>query len=150
MPFSRSSNQITPTTMTTVATEILRQLGGHQFTVMTGAKNFVALEDGLKFTIGKNHSKANLVKITLTAMDDYVVEFWKKGRDVNIYTKMMKHYDAVQEGRMTKDAFNALFAAEEAKAKAAAEPKLLKSVSGVYCDTLQEVFTEYTWMYTHL
>lgn len=133
---------------TTVATEILRQLGGNHFVVMTGAKNFVALEDGIKFTIGSNASKCNLVKITLTAMDDYVVEFWKKGRVVNPYTIAMNVWKTFDHS--DKDAFNAEVERRVKKAQAAADPKLLKSVSGVYCDTLQEVFTDYTKMYTHL
>lgn len=47
------------------AQTILNQLGGNRFVAMTGAKNFVALENGIKFNIGKNASKANTVKITV-------------------------------------------------------------------------------------
>lgn len=41
-------------TNTMIAETILQQLGGNKFVVMTGAKNFVALENGIKFNIGRN------------------------------------------------------------------------------------------------
>lgn len=58
-----------------VPNEILRQLGGIKFSVMTGAKNYVGSENSLSFQIGKNKSKANKVIITLTPDDLYTVEF---------------------------------------------------------------------------
>lgn len=109
-----------------VAETILRQLGGNKFIVMTGAKNFIALNEyggALYFQIGKNASKANRVKITLQWDDTYTVEFIK-------YTPYKFN---VKTGKETHE-----------------KNDVLKTVEGVYCDTLQEVFTDYTGMYTHL
>ncbi len=59
-----------------IAKEILDQLGGNKFIAMTGAHNLAT--DGnnlcLKF---KGSNKANYLRITLTAMDTYIMEFAK-------------------------------------------------------------------------
>ena len=44
-----------------VANEIYRTLGGHRFVVMTGAKNFIDLENGIRMKIGLNIA-LNLMK----------------------------------------------------------------------------------------
>lgn len=59
----------------TVANTIRSQLGGIRFIRMTGAKNFVGGSDYLMFQIGRNATKANRVKITLTSRDDYTIDF---------------------------------------------------------------------------
>lgn len=58
-----------------IAQTILAQMGGNKFRAMTGAKDFVALEDGLMFGIprAKNIRK---VQIKLTADDLYNVSFF--------------------------------------------------------------------------
>lgn len=72
----------------TVAATILAQLGSNKFIAMTGAKNFVRGENYLMFSIGKNKSKANKVKITLQANDTYTVEFFRmRGIDCNLISK---------------------------------------------------------------
>ena len=38
--------------MSAVANEIYRQLGGNRFRVMTGAKNMVSTENGIRMRIG--------------------------------------------------------------------------------------------------
>lgn len=58
-----------------VAHNILAQLGGNRFLAMTGASNLTGRADGLSFKIGRNASKITHVRVTLTAMDDYQVEF---------------------------------------------------------------------------
>ena len=61
-----------------VSNEILRQLGGRMFKMMTGAKNFTGSEkeNFLSFRLpGNGFSKFNYVKITLTPMDEYEIEF---------------------------------------------------------------------------
>lgn len=61
-----------------VATEILRQLGGNRFLMMTGAKNLLSSTDGrgsLSMRVGRNDKAVNYVKVTLTAMDLYDIEF---------------------------------------------------------------------------
>ena len=68
-----------------IAKEILRQLGGNKFTVMTGSKNLTALKNGLQMSLARNKSGANALVITLNAMDTYDLEFFKQG--VNRVTK---------------------------------------------------------------
>jgi len=59
------------------AEEVLKQLGGNRFIAMTGAKNFVKndKERSITFKIPKAKSGITHVKITLTSMDVYNVEF---------------------------------------------------------------------------
>lgn len=107
----------------TVANTILNQLGGNQFLTMTGCKNLLGLENGLQMRIPKNGSKANFLKITLEADDTYKMEFRKRiAGHLNIKT-----YDWIED----KD--------EE-----------INVFDGVYCDMLQDLFTEVTKMYTKL
>ena len=63
-----------------VAKEILNQLGGNKFRVMTGAKNFMGFSEGLVMKIGRNSSNSNYLKITLNSMDLYDMEFAKVSR----------------------------------------------------------------------
>jgi hypothetical protein len=63
-----------------IAVTILEQLGGNRFMVMTGARHFVALESGVRFRLPIG--KAKRCEITLTACDDYTMEFFKKAADV--------------------------------------------------------------------
>jgi len=63
-----------------VAEEILNQLGGNKFVVMTGVKNLIASENGLSFHLPKSKTKANTCKVILTESDDYLVEFFKVNR----------------------------------------------------------------------
>jgi hypothetical protein len=58
-----------------IAKTILEQLGGNRFVRFTGAKNLVALESGLLFSIPKAKDSINRVRITLTPADTYTVEF---------------------------------------------------------------------------
>lgn len=59
-----------------IAQVILQQLGGTgRLAVMTGAKDFMAIENGVQFSIGRNAKSVNKVRIVLTADDLYNVEF---------------------------------------------------------------------------
>ena len=60
-----------------VAAEILRQLGGGRFTAMTGARRFLATEDGLRFGLGRAKDGINVVTVNLNGRDYYDVEFAK-------------------------------------------------------------------------
>jgi hypothetical protein len=69
-------------TNTEIATTILSQLGASRFRIMTGARDFCALPDGLLFSLPGNMTKdrINRVKISLLPSDTYKVEFlrvWK-------------------------------------------------------------------------
>ena len=105
-----------------IANTILEQLGGRRFIVMTGAKDFVAIDNGLRFTIGRNASKANRVAIKLNSLDLYDIEFFYY-RPWRFNARTMKE---VPEKRET-----------------------IKTFDGAYCDMLQPIFTETTGMYTH-
>lgn len=69
---------------------ILDQLGNGTL-CMLGAKNIVLLANGVKFKIGRNSKKVNLVTITLDPSDTYNIEFGslrkKRGEFVPSYTK---------------------------------------------------------------
>jgi len=59
-----------------IARTILAQLGGKRFCVMTGARDFIAIEDGLFFSLPRLPGvKINRVRIRLTPSDTYTVEF---------------------------------------------------------------------------
>jgi len=68
----------------TVATTILEQLGGRRFLAMTGATHLAAAGTALLFTLPSTPhfvcKGINLVRVTLTPMDTYTVEFWKRTR----------------------------------------------------------------------
>lgn len=110
----------------TAAQTIYQQLGGGRFKAMTGAKNFVAIENGLVFYIGRNASKANKVKITVNGLDLYDVEFIKYTPYSFKISKDGKSFKETQESSKTVAEHN-----------------------GVYCDMLQDIFTSETGMYTH-
>lgn len=129
-----------------IANTILSQFGGHKFTVMTGAKNFVAIENGIRFNIGKNGSRANMVKVILNGDDTYTMSFIKQVREFNEFTILMKYADK----GLSEQEFNETVSKAIAKAKKNAEPKTLKEYNGLFFDQLQEFFTEYTKMYTKL
>ena len=105
-----------------MATTILNQLGGNKFIAMTGAKDFLTGGNDITFKIGKNSSKANMINIILDDNDTYTMKFIK-------FTKfrMTKNYEFIE-----------------------AKTEVLKEEKGIYSDLLQEIFTEYTGLYTHL
>jgi hypothetical protein len=59
-----------------IAAVIIQQLGGKgRLAAMTGAKDFLAIENGLQFGVGKNAAGVNKVRIVLVTGDLYDVEF---------------------------------------------------------------------------
>lgn len=75
-----------------VGQEILRQLGGHRFVAMTGAKNFVTDKNSLSFRLPKAKDRINFVVITLTGRDDYDVTF---SRYANYETTEISHLNGI-------------------------------------------------------
>lgn len=63
-----------------IANEILNQLGGNRFIIMTGSKNFIAIERGLTFKIGfaahQKKNRATHCEIKLEWNDTYTVKFF--------------------------------------------------------------------------
>jgi len=129
-----------------IANTILQQLGGRQFIMMTGAKQLAAIENGLRFRIGRNGSKANMVRIILKGDDTYLMQFIKIGNEVNPYVILMRY---ANKG-LSKAEYNAKVLAATEKAKRAAEPKVLQQYDGIYFDQLEDLFRDYTKMNTRL
>jgi hypothetical protein len=106
-----------------VADIILEQLGGNKFVVMTGASHFISDGNVLKMTLPRNASNANRLDITLDWDDTYTMRFYKYSpRRLNTKT-----FEFSQE-----------------------KIKEVKTIQGVYCDMLQEIFTDVTHLYTRL
>lgn len=106
-----------------IADIILNQLGGNKFLVMTGTHHLVDAGNALRMQLPRNQSQANRLYITLEADDTYTMRFFK-------YTAP----------RLNKKTFE--FSDEKIKE--------IKTINGVYCDMLQDIFTATTGMYTHL
>lgn len=103
-----------------VAKIILEQIGGRRFIVMTGSKNFLAMDNGLRMDLSKNNSGANRCEIILTAMDDYTVRFYKLNRTT-----------LARAGRLNPI-------------------KEIAKHEGVYADQLQDIFTSVTGLFTNV
>lgn len=110
----------------TVGQTIYQQLGGGRFVAMTGAKYFLADDNKLRFRIGRNASKANKVVITLDPYDTYTMTFSK----YTPYSFKIKKDGTFKETQESD--------------------KIIAEYEGIYCDQLQEIFTEVTGMYTRL
>lgn len=79
-----------------VAQTIIEQLGGAGFTAMTGARHYTAIDSGLGFSLPARFAKQgiNKVRIILTPMDTYTVEFWRVGNAPKFHTsKVSSHED---------------------------------------------------------
>lgn len=68
-----------------VVEEIVKQLGGRRFILMTGAYDFLTLDSGVSFKLpveeGFTKHRINFVEIILTPMDTYHLLF-KKGDEI--------------------------------------------------------------------
>lgn len=64
-----------------IAEEIVKQLGGYRFILMTGAYDFLTLDSGVSFKLpseeGFTKQGINIVEVILTPMDTYRVLFKK-------------------------------------------------------------------------
>ena len=109
-----------------IAATILQQLGGHRFIAFTGANDFLAIDNGLRFKIGRNASKANRIEITLNGCDLYDMRFIKH-RPFSIKIDHTKGEVKTIEEKSTT----------------------VKEYNDIYCDQLEELFTEATGLYTH-
>jgi len=109
------------------AREILNQLGGNKFLAMTGSKNLAGGDNFLSMRLSKNASRANYLKITLTPLDTYKMEF------IN-HVKAKVKIDAENKAISYKPD----------------ELITVKSLDSVHCDQLQEIFTSVTGLRTHL
>lgn len=103
---------------------ILEQLSGNKFIVMTGAKNIVYDGDhNLRMDLPRNISRANRLIISLQPTDTYKMTF----------------------SRFTPEKFDTKnFSWSESK------DVIIKEFENIYCDQLQDIFTQTTGMYTTL
>ena len=80
---------------TQIAQTILEQLGGRRLIVMTGARNFIAIERGLSFRVPRAKDGINVITVELTPADDYTVTFSRLRRAKGAYaptrTVVSKH-----------------------------------------------------------
>lgn len=73
-----------------VAKTILQQIGGGRFIAMTGSKNFIDLENGLRMNLARNKTSANRLEIILDKGTDtcrmkfYRQTFSKKTFEVSV------------------------------------------------------------------
>ena len=109
---------------------ILQQLGGYEFIKATGVRDICATDDGgtLRMTLPKNKSNANRLDITRDyATDTYNVRFYK-------YTPpKMKINHKTQSATFLKEKVNEVL-----------------SFEGIYCDQLQEIFSQVTGFDTRM
>lgn len=126
-----------------IANTILQQLGGRQFIIMTGARAFVATDNGVRFRIGRNATRTNMVRITLRGDDTYNMEFLYVRNPPNPYTLLAKYIGM---------GMNPMEAERKVKEKTDhyQQVQTLKEHKGIYCDQLAELFTEFTKLYTRL
>ena len=92
----------------TVAIEILKQLGGHKFIAMTGAKNFFATNNSMGFHIpgggGRAKRGINFIKITLTSLDLYDMEFKRiRGTEITDIAKREGVYNDMLQDVFTNE-----------------------------------------------
>lgn len=93
------------------AIDIINQLGGNKFIAMTGSTNFVYDNDSqsVSMQLRKNLIRAKYLKITLTVMDVYTVQFYgmKDNMPVlikevhNVYNDMLRELFEVTTGLNT-------------------------------------------------
>jgi len=85
-----------------IAKTILEQLGGNKFVVMTGAKNFLNIGNGLSFKLpgaGFTKNGINYIKIILEPNDTYTMEFGRiRGTNYKIISQHSDiYFDQLQE-----------------------------------------------------
>ena len=111
--------------------DIFQQIGGNKFLAMTGSKvKYYGYDKNgyvyLMIQLSKNQSKSQFLKIQLNGKDLYNMEFTRIKKTLNKeYLAIgIKIYDEAIE--------------------------IIKTYEDIYCDQLQEIFTDITGMYTRL
>ena len=104
---------------------IFEQLGGGRFALMTGSNMFIGDDNTLRMKLAKNASKANRLEITLNGIDLYDMRFYR-------YTAERMSFRN-NEFRIYPEKVTEI-----------------KTINDVYCDQLQEIFTDVTGLYTRI
>lgn len=82
----------------TVATEILNQLGGKHFMLMTGAQVVKTTENSIEVSVGRNAAKINRFAVTLRGDDTYNIDFVYQSmnhKTFSITRKTIKHLEMI-------------------------------------------------------
>lgn len=96
-----------------VANEIIRQMGGRRFIAMTGARDMMALDSGLRFRLpgggGYTKNGINKVEIDLQPDDTYTIRFCKINftNRIDLQTKTVSEFYGIYNDQLQK-----LFTAE--------------------------------------
>lgn len=77
-----------------IHSEILNQLGGNKFLVMTGAKNLVNVGNGLQMSLPARFAKSGITKVVikLNSQDLYDVQF---GKMVRMEYRVVKQINSI-------------------------------------------------------
>lgn len=138
---------------------ILEQLGGNKFIAMTGAKNFGqdTKEQSIAFRIGRNAKNVNQVKITLTPMDLYDMEFLSVSvkKDGTVKRKIISKVEGVYNDQL-QETFTAntgmhtsLFAKKDWKAIGDGDAFITKDGNKmVHISTVQDRDGKNAFLYT--
>ena len=106
----------------TVARTIYSQLGGNRFTTFTGSKIVKFTDYSLTITLTKNKTNANRMTITLNGKDLY---------DIDLFRYEKPH--------LRKSDF----------AYVPEKVKVIAHHEDIFCDQLEELFTEWIGLVTH-
>jgi hypothetical protein len=82
-----------------VANTILEQLGGRQFALLTGSKNFLATENGLRMNVGRNAKGVNVLEVRLEPTDTYTVVAYRRagGELIEVETSSQVYCDTLKD-----------------------------------------------------
>jgi len=107
-----------------IQSEILNQLGGNKFIVMTGSKNFMSADvtetneyPWLRMDLTRNKAGVNRLRISLMPSDTYKLEFYRQ--------------------QVSKKTWDVIITKKQ-------------EFENVYADQLQQIFTQVTGLYTKL
>ena len=92
-----------------IGREILNQLGGNKFAVMTGANNFVVDNYTLRFSIMRNAKGAKFVSVTLNSCDLYDLHFFNVNRKYEVITISKKYNVYAEDLRQIFEAETGLY-----------------------------------------
>ena len=88
-----------------IAEEVVKQLGGRRFILITGAYDFLAADSGVRFKLlaGFNKQGISLVEVTLEPSDTYRVRFEAAGGMIvseheNIYNDQLRELFTSETG----------------------------------------------------
>ena len=95
----KTANELTREQKLEIANTIIDQFGGGKFQVMTGSRDFVALDSGVQFKVGRNSRGINKVTVEYDrASDLYNMKFEKisfSKKTFRVKRKEVANYNSV-------------------------------------------------------